>query len=58
MTWTEGHIWVAQDLYVSSSSFFLYKYVLKGKEKDDLIWESGFDRIADLAILPNRDSSQ
>ena len=54
MTWTEGHVWVTQDLYVTSNSHFLYKYVVKkSEEPGDMTWESGFDRIADLAILPD-----
>ena len=58
MTWTDGHIWVTNDLFVSASHF-LYKYVVKSgesenpDEKGELTWESGYDRIADLAILPN-----
>ena len=54
MTWTEGHVWVSQDLYVTSNSYFLYKYVVKNSDEEgDMTWENGFDRIADLAVLPD-----
>jgi len=50
MTWTDDHVWVTQDLIVTSP-IFMYKYVLKSSE-EELIWETGFNRIADLKILP------
>ena len=55
LRWTEGHIWVTEGLVISSASHFLYKYVIMqdGQVKE---WEKGANRIADLAILPERDS--
>lgn len=51
MKWTEGHIWELENLYVSSKSFFNYKYVLMKDEKPHT-WETGCNRIADLRLLP------
>lgn len=49
--WTEGHIWVTEDPIITSSTNFSYKYVMAegGQLKN---WETGVDRVADLAILP------
>ena len=53
MTWTEGHIWVTNGLVIKSP-FFQYKYVVKDSNMtDETIWEQGYDRIADLSILPD-----
>ena len=54
MKWTPGHVWVADDIRITEPSYFMYKYILmwKGKHKK---WESGLDRIADLALLPEVD---
>lgn len=51
MQWTEGHIWVLENLYVSSKPFFNYKYVLMKNEKPHT-WERGYNRVADLRLLP------
>ena len=53
MKWTEGHIWVLEDLMIKSKSFFSYKYVLMKNEQPE-IWEKGQNRIADLRILPDQ----
>ena len=40
MTWTEGHIWVTDNLVVKSAPYFSYKYVVKGDDmNDEAIWE-------------------
>ena len=52
MKWTEGHVWVLDSLRVSSRDFFQYKYVLM-RDNKPLIWEQGFNRIADLRALPS-----
>jgi hypothetical protein len=52
MTWTDDHIWVTTDLVVKSPHF-MYKYVLKSTQ--ETVWETGFNRIADLKILPDLD---
>ena len=50
MTWTDDHVWVTTDLVVRSP-MFTYKYVLKSSESET-VWETGYNRIADLKILP------
>jgi hypothetical protein len=50
MTWTEDHVWVTNDLVVKHPHF-MYKYVLIMNDKET-VWEKGFNRIADLKILP------
>lgn len=52
MKWTEGHIWVVDDLLVQTRSVFTYKYVVMHKEKA-VKWERGPHRLADLDILPD-----
>ncbi|XP_014516815.1 uncharacterized protein LOC106774358 [Vigna radiata var. radiata] len=43
MTWSEGHVWTAeQDMPVGKSIQF--KFILKGKE-GDIIWQPGPDRV-------------
>lgn len=56
MQWTEGHIWITDNLTLTQPIFY-YKYVVK-QEDGPTIWETGFDRLADLTILPNLDSKQ
>lgn len=51
MKWTEGHIWVLENLKVTSKPFFNYKYVLL-KDNKPMTWEGGHNRIADLRLLP------
>ena len=54
MSWTEGHYWVA-NVDVKSGSYFQYKYVIVNEGgHEEPIWEGGIDRVADLAILPDR----
>lgn len=53
MKWTEGHIWVLENLFVKSKQFFMYKYVLMKNDKP-LMWERGENRIADLRQLPDQ----
>lgn len=52
MTWTEGHIWVTNDL-VTPHSTFQYKYVVK-QAHGEHIWEAGINRLADLTVLTNQ----
>ena len=49
MTWTESHIWEA--VIKVNSSNFLYKYVLK--QGEEVEWETGYNRIADMKLLPD-----
>ena len=55
MHWTEGHIWVTDPILLTQHTF-QYKYVLK-ESNGHTIWESGYDRLADLRLLPNQDDS-
>lgn len=55
MKWTEGHVWVLENLLVKSKPFFNYKYVLLKDDKPH-IWERGENRIADLRVLPDMNS--
>jgi hypothetical protein len=57
MKWMEGHVWVAENLLIQSSSFFTYKYVVM-KDDKAVKWEQGPNRVADLAILPDRSRVQ
>ena len=54
MRWTEGHIWVADDIRISElngdPTYFMYKYTLQENGKH-LHHEKGLDRIADLKLL-------
>lgn len=49
MTWTEGHIWVTDELTINEP-IFQYKYVLL-ESNGTTTWENGFDRLADLSLL-------
>lgn len=51
MKWTEGHVWVTENLVVDKP-FFLYKYIIM-RGKNPLKWEKGANRIADLHVLPD-----
>lgn len=31
MKWTEGHIWVSEQLQINSNHYFQYKYVIKSE---------------------------
>lgn len=53
MTWTKDHYWITEDLRINSSSHFQYKYAVVNEKNDEVIWEQGICRIADLAILPS-----
>ena len=56
MKWTEGHVWVAQNIGIRSEGKFQYKYVVKTEDDEEnvhTIWEKGYDRIADLSLLPD-----
>ena len=49
MKWTDGHVWVTENL-VTDKPYFLYKYVIcRGEEA--LKWERGTNRIADVEVL-------
>ena len=55
MRWTEGHIWVSEPINVRSRSYFMYKYVVMNTVSGKAAkWEKGPNRIADLAILPDK----
>lgn len=50
MTWTEGHIWVAENLEITTKPNFNYKYVvLVGGNPSE--WEKGENRLADLRAI-------
>ena len=49
MEWTEGHVWKTQDIVIKNTSRFQYKYILKDQD-DNLIWDNGINRIADLKL--------
>ena len=50
LQWTDGHVWQSSEPIVTSKPFFMYKYVLlDGKEQ--IAWEEGIDRIADLELI-------
>lgn len=49
MEWTEDHVWMTTNLNVKCHHF-MYKYVVKSDQ--ETVWETGFNRIADLKILP------
>ena len=54
MTWSEGHVWVADNIVLSEAtgdkSYFMYKYVLL-HEGHFQKYERGLDRIADVKLL-------
>jgi hypothetical protein len=54
MKWTNGHVWVAEDISISESkgdpTYFMYKYVLL-QNGNFQFYEQGLDRIADLKLL-------
>ena len=54
MKWTEGHIWMAEDIPISENNgdptYFMYKYVLLYNGNFQF-YEQGLDRIADLKLL-------
>ena len=53
MKWTEGHVWVAENIEITTCSFFTYKYVIMFQNKA-VKWEKGPKRIADMLILPDK----
>lgn len=55
MKWTDGHVWVTEDL-VTTQPFFLYKYVIMRDGKEQR-WERGANRIADLDVLTDKSSN-
>jgi len=50
MKWTDGHVWVLDNPIISSVPYFSYKYVIM-EDDQDLKWENGMNRIADLEML-------
>ena len=50
MKWTEGHVWTLQTPITSFVPYFQYKYVIMEGDQD-LKWENGINRIADLDML-------
>ena len=54
LKWTEGHVWVLPNVSISSSNcVFQYKYVVLDGGKAGR-WEQGFNRIADLKLLSQK----
>lgn len=54
LKWTEGHIWKSEEPLEMQESRFEYKYVLLNEDdQENIQWEQGVNRIADLNILPN-----
>jgi hypothetical protein len=51
MKWTEGHIWVLENVALTKPNF-QYKYVLMSGDHPST-WERGENRLADLTLLPN-----
>ena len=45
MRWTEGHVWVLENVQISKP-YFQYKYVVMKDGRPDR-WEQGINRIAD-----------
>lgn len=50
MKWTEGHVWMLENPIISNVPYFQYKYVIM-EDDQDLKWENGMNRIADLEML-------
>ena len=54
MKWTNGHIWVADNIRINEArgekTYFMYKYILINNNKHKT-YERGLDRIADLKLL-------
>lgn len=48
----EDNCWITANLRITQPSHFQYKYAVKGYGDQEVIWEQGMVRIADLAILP------
>ena len=55
MQWTEGHVWVLNNLAIKSKSYFSYKYVQMKDDKPE-VWETGENRLADLRKLSDSSS--
>ena len=53
MKWTEGHIWVLENVKIRSKNFFSYKYVLL-KDDTPSCWEKGENRLADMRLMPDQ----
>ena len=57
MTWTAGHIWVAEGIRINEAlgdpAYFMYKYTIL-KNGEHQCYERGLDRIADLKLLKNK----
>ena len=49
MKWTEGHVWVLEDLSINVQ-YFQYKYVVLSNGKP-CRWEQGINRIGDMLLL-------
>ena len=54
MKWTEGHVWVAENVKITveygDKPYFMYKYIVM--DNGNLTrYEEGIDRIADLKLL-------
>ena len=52
MKWTEGHVWVIENLQISNP-YFQYKYVVLNNGKPER-WEQGLNRICDLKLLSSQ----
>lgn len=49
LKWTENHIWTLEQPIQTKTEHFTYKYVIM--EGQNVIWEHGVNRIADLKVL-------
>jgi hypothetical protein len=49
MKWTEGHVWVLENIPINVP-YFQYKYVLMSNGQPDR-WEQSYNRIADMILL-------
>lgn len=59
MDWKAGDLWVSRSPVVLNSFHFSYKYaIFKNNYKDHIGWERGVDRIGDLEIMPDDDTSK
>lgn len=59
MDWTAGDLWVSKQPVTLRTFNFNYKYaIFKNNYKDHIGWERGVDRIADLEVIPDDDSSK
>ena len=56
MKWTEGHVWVLENVSISVP-YFQYKYVVMNHGQPDR-WEQGLNRIGDMVLLQSQSGGQ